>query len=104
MKKILFIVLVFSLSFVLSSCGYADEITFNCPTESLKVGDTITLDFTTKPADKNDKVYISSEDDSIATITDDDKVLGVAPGMVRITIEDHWDSDVHDKCDIIIIE
>jgi len=105
MKKKLYILLVFLITITLASCVTV-ELNLDCQKVTLGVGEEYEFTYTTLPVSlKEDmEIKVTSEDNSIASITSNNKVLGVSPGVVVIVVEDSEDSYVNDVCEFTIVD
>jgi len=62
-------------------------ITVSNPVVELdKIGSAVLLNVTLEPADTTDKVTYASDDETIATVTSEGKVVVIAPGQAIITV------------------
>ena len=105
MKKAILFVTIFIATILLSSCKVSLDMSVDCDITTIEVGEELVMTFTMNPASDKDGmvVKVSSGDNSIASITSENKVLGVSPGTVIIKVEDKSNYMTSDICDITVI-
>ena len=118
MTKLFILLLLVVSSIFLTSCTQkVDEITVNCPTVSIKVGEFYNVSYTTKPnTPYGEDVLIIVEDKTVADeimyskdILDEYprwetfSIYGKAPGYTTFKISAQV-GDAHDVCGIMVVE
>lgn len=79
-------------------------ITLNSENQTLKVGDTFTLQSEISPVNAKDKtVTWTSDNDSVATVDSTGKVVAKSEGTALITVTANGDSTVKATCRLIIL-
>ena len=107
-KKSFLFVMVVAVSFILTVCATEiSDITFVCPNGSVKVGETVKLNYTTVPVITDNiaaDVYVKADDDTIGDISDDDLYFtGLSPGYTLVKIS-ALNGGGHDACGYTVVE
>ena len=105
MRKTLLVTTLVLISLLLIACTpEVDEITFICPTEPIQVGETIDINYTTKPAE--DKIWVNftvSENNIVSIDSSTATMTGGTPGYVEVKITAAV-GGVHDTCGVVVVE
>lgn len=80
------------------------EIEADQPSTTMAQGDTVKLNFTTKPANPTGGLSMESSEETIATVTSDGTVTGVNPGVATITAKMYGEDNLVATCEVTVTE
>lgn len=80
------------------------EIKVDQTSTTMAQGDTVKLNLTTSPAEPTGGVTFESSATSIATVTSDGTVTGVAPGVATITAKMYGEDNLVATCEVTVAE
>jgi|LGVF01.2.fsa_nt_gb hypothetical protein len=106
-KKLVLFVLLFTFTFLLSSCGDSyvevEYIDVDCGPGMITIGETIDLYVTILPYDATNQGFdIHVDDNSILTILNDHQVQGLAEGFTWVSVTSH-DKNYMNACSVYVM-
>ncbi len=82
-----------------------ESITVTPKSLTIQVGDNSRIVANVLPSNANDKsVTWSSFDNSIVKVNPDGVVSGVKPGVTKITATSHYNNEIYDVCEVIVLQ